>query len=220
LNIDLAKGRRFDALLRGEGIAPCDQALFKQQDWLVAPTVGAIIPNWLLLIPRRPALNFVEWATLESKRPESLIAEVRSYLGLRAADLLWFEHGPKAQGAAVGCGLDHAHIHLLIRPPFTFVEFASAAKALSRFDWRASGTGDAFAEVDSQSSYLIAGCGEHTTMASGVEIAGSQFFRRVVAVLASKATTWDYRLFPHVENVEASISTFRFLERMARRHGE
>ena len=46
--------------------------------------------------------------------------DLRLHLGLGADEIVWFEHGPCSTGTSIGCGLDHAHIHVLIRPSFSF----------------------------------------------------------------------------------------------------
>src|SRR5947209_2503096 len=119
----LVGGNRFRALLDGVGAAAHDRPLLTTPKWIVAPTLGAIIPGWLLALPRRAVLNFNQWAAAEGESPETILQQLTEHLGLAAHEVIWFEHGPLNNGTVVGCGLDHAHIHILIRPPFTFDSF-------------------------------------------------------------------------------------------------
>lgn len=194
-----------------------DHALLAGPDWLVAPTIGAIVPNWLLLIPRDPDLNFRVWAELHSRPPTGLLEDLRQHLGLRADEIIWFEHGPSSKGTLVGCGLDHAHIHILVRPSFSFEAFVDKAQSLSNFDWRAGEHDDPYRGLAVESSYLIAGSGDASIAAQDVEAAGSQFFRRVVGALTDISEEWDYRRFPHAHHVSETIRTFYSLESVARR---
>jgi ATP adenylyltransferase len=220
LTVEIVTGkRRYEALLRG-GLSPLakhDRPLLARAEWLVAPTLGSIVPNWLLLIPRDPTLNFREWADLNRRRPLQLLRDVRLHLGLRADEIVWFEHGPCRTGTSIGCGLDHAHIHILIRPCFSFLSFMEKARSLSDLDWTAGEYDDPYYLLAGGSSYLIAGCGESTIIAQGVEATGSQFFRRVVGALVDVGDAWDYRQYPHTHNVYETIRTFRSLESAARR---
>jgi ATP adenylyltransferase len=220
LTVEIVTGmRRFEALLKGGFSfgAEHDRPLLARPKWLVAPTIGAIVPNWLLLIPRDPVLNFQMWADLHSRSPTLLLEDVRLHLGLRADEIIWFEHGPHSAGTSVGCGLDHAHIHILIRPSFSFETFTNAARSLSGLEWSADKCSDAYQTIDIEHSYLVAGSGGGTIVTQDVEAAGSQFFRRVVAALANAEGAWDYRRFPHVHHVSQTIRTFRSLESVVRR---
>jgi hypothetical protein len=212
----LAGENRFRALLDGVGTAAYDRPLLTASKWIVAPTLGAIIPGWLLAIPRRPALNFSQWATDEAERPETILQQLREHLGLSSREVIWFEHGPVQNGTIIGCGLDHAHIHVLIKPSFSFELFEATARSLSDLDWKRSPAEEGYAGLSDCHSYLIAGSGESVLTALNVEKAGSQFFRRVVSKLAAEAG-WDYRRHPHAKNISQTISTFRSLESAARR---
>lgn len=214
--------RRFEILLQGEisdGVANYDRPLLDRADWLVAPTVGAIVPNWLLLIPRDPVLNFRAWRELHAQSPETLLRDVRQHIGLGKDEIIWFEHGPRIAGTATGCGLDHAHIHILIRPHFNFETFAERTQSLSKLEWIASASKDAYHILSANRSYLIAGSDDGVIVAQDVEATGSQFFRRVVGTLADAGDNWDYRRYPHADHVAETIKTFQSLESVARHVG-
>lgn len=216
MNNVVAGANRFRALLEGTGGAEHDRPLLETARWLVAPTLGAIVPGWLLIIPRRPVLNFKQWSVAEATRPELIIRELGEYLGLEEHDVIWFEHGPFRPSTSVGCGLDHAHIHFLVQPSFKFIDFEAAARSLSDFDWQRMPRGQGYAGLKGANSYLIAGSGENVITAVDVEKAGSQFFRRVVSKLAGESG-WDYRRHPHSANVSQTVKQFELLERAAQR---
>ncbi len=212
--------RRFETLLQGEissVAANHDRPLLARADWLVAPTLGAIVPNWLLLIPRDPVLNFRAWSELRARSPEQLLFDVRQHLGLREDEIIWFEHGPRIAGTATGCGLDHAHIHILLRPRFSFEAFTKKAQSLSKLEWIVGASEEAYHRLTVDRSYLIAGSGVTTIVAQDVEATGSQFFRRVIGALADAGDAWDYRRCPHTDHIAETIRTFRSLEGVARR---
>lgn len=218
MSIDIAGGsRRFDALLSGTGNAACDRPLLEGADWLVAPSLGAIVPGWLLLVPRRHRLSFREWGRDTGEDPDELLSEIRDRLGLSEDEVIWFEHGPASVGTTVGCGLDHAHIHILVRPPFRFSELELAAKASTSLVWQNAPFNQAYAALPHSGSYLIAGSGHRAIFALDVETAGSQFFRRIIAQLVGLDAAWDYRRFSHDDNIAATISMVASLENPRRR---
>ncbi len=209
--------RRFEALLSGVSQAAYDRPLLDRVDWLVVPTLGAVVPGWVLIIPRRQMLSFRDWATAADRPALSLLDEVTSHLKLQSDEVIWFEHGPAKAGTLVGCGLDQAHLHVLVRPRFSFDLFVDHVRAEANLDWTDVPATASYSGIPENLSYLVAGSGERAIRAIGVETAGSQFFRRVVAALDGTGAGWNYHNSPHMPNIERTIATFRQLENAARR---
>jgi hypothetical protein len=209
-------GQRFQALLAGTSQALHDKPLLERADWVVAPTLGAIIPNWILALPRRPVLSFRDWAAKGGPSASDILTEVLSEVGLAPAEVIWFEHGPATAGTVVGCGLDHAHLHVLLRPTFDFGTFADCARAASNLEWRETAASNCLTSLMGTSSYLVAGSGNRAIYSRGVEAAGSQFFRRVVAKLVGAGDRWNYRQFAQPENIAATIENFNRFREAAR----
>ena len=209
--------KRFETLLNGVSAAKHDQVLLDRDDWLVIPTLGAIMPGWLLAIPRECMLNFRDWAAAGGESITSVLAQIEAELGLNPEDIIWFEHGPANAGTEVGCGLDHAHLHILIQPSFSFDAFSDRARSDFGVEWHKTTVGECYSILaDTETSYFAAGSGSRAICVSAVEKAGSQFFRRVVAALAGNLAEWNYRHFAHA-HIEETTATFRRLERAASR---
>ncbi len=172
---------------------------------VVTPTLGSIIPNWLLAIPKRHAANAALWAQGERDSPLLDIEDIARSFGREPRDVIWFEHGATEPLSIVGCGVDHAHIHILLTPPFSFGRLCEEARAETGLGW-SFGRGNAYAEIDCSQSYLVAGHGDRFLLAQSVEAAGSQFFRKAIARLVGQEAAWDYRSHPHIENVMETIA--------------
>jgi ATP adenylyltransferase len=152
---------RFTALLQapdGE-LAACDQPLYKNVEWVVAPTLGAIVPDWLIVVPRNYALSFRSWQKQHCQAPETIVSELCNHLGLTKDEVIWFEHGPNALGSSIGCGADHAHIHVILKPGFSFQTFLDQAISMSALDWTHAATERICAALPDEGSYLVAGSG-------------------------------------------------------------
>jgi ATP adenylyltransferase len=205
-------GGRFAGLFAGTANErpSYDQPIFETTDCVVVPTLGSILPGWLLVVPCRPAGNFREWSESKHRDATKVIDEVLDGLKVAPERVIWFEHGPSASGSVVGCGIDYAHIHILVDPPFSFDKFVSSVFAASALPWRTSAVIEAYRSIDTGSSYFIAGSEHRAVIAEQVESAGSQFFRRVIAQLADKPAQWNYNDYPHLNNVQATISAFAF----------
>ena len=198
---------RFHNILTGACPAPLfDTVLWDLGDAVVTPTLGSIIPNWFLVIPRSQVLSIAKW--LQKDRALCCVHDIARRVGRSANDVIWFEHGPAVVNGVTGCGVDHAHIHLLIDPPFTFEQFKEASKSASSLNWNEK-TGNPYNFISPDESYLVAARGDDFVFASGVESAGSQFFRRVIATLVGRPNSWDYKSKPHLDNVELTIASAR-----------
>ena len=172
---------------------------------VVTPTLGSIIPNWVLAIPKRHATNAACWAQDERNVPLSAIKDITRSFGRDPRKVIWFEHGATEPRSIVGCGVDHAHIHILLTPPFSFRRLCEEAQAEAGLGW-SRGRGNAYAAIDFSESYLVAGHGDQFLLAQTVEAAGSQFFRKAIARIVLRDAAWDYRSHPHMENVAETIA--------------
>src|ERR1700678_2335133 len=85
-----------------------------ETELLVAvPSVGPLVPGWLLVIPKQHALSF---GAVDASNLSALMADIqRIAMGWRDlfGPLAWFEHGPAEARSSAGCGIDHAHMHLV-----------------------------------------------------------------------------------------------------------
>ena len=189
-----------------------DQVLLEGEDWVVVPTLGAIVPNWLIAVPRTPALNFRAWKNHLGKTPQTVLIDLCDRLDLSCSDVVWFEHGPAVLNSEIGCGADYAHLHIIFQPCFTFKDFVEQTMALSGITWMKTRFEEAYDTLPCEDSYLVAGSGGDSILSTRVESVGSQFFRRVVGALCGQAGVWDYRLFPHKRNIMKTIANFRALE--------
>ena len=91
---------RFRDLLCGHNSerAAYNQVLLETRECIVAPTLGSIVPNWLLIVPRCPVVSFRKWQAITRMDPVWLIGEILAELEIEAERTIWFEHGPSAEG--------------------------------------------------------------------------------------------------------------------------
>ena len=205
---------RFSELLRqpARERLPHNQPLLERVDWVIVPTIGAIVPNWLIAVPRKPIINIRDWIIQYGMSPKNIMDDLNVHIKTTYSDLIWFEHGPASFNSPVGCGTDHAHLHIIFRPDFTFAAFAEQSISSSNLTWQHTAPDSAYESLPDTGSYLIAGSGSESIFTYHVESTGSQFFRRIVSVLAGRVDAWNYKHFPHADNVTKTIENFRYLE--------
>jgi ATP adenylyltransferase len=208
---EMADGRRF-AFLKpsGECARPIyDQILLETDGCVVTPTLGSIVANWLLIVPRSPVLNFAQWSRTTGRSPLQLVKSVMASCAFPTDRLVWFEHGPAQTGSTIGCGVDQAHVHVIYDAPFSAEQVQLIAKEHSQLDWSIGDAESVYSSIRLQNSYLVTGSLETAALAQDVEQVGSQFFRRMIATLSDRADAWNYRTHPHLSNVRETIRSFR-----------
>src|SRR5258708_29134184 len=96
---------------------PWNEPLFESENFVVVPSLGALVEGWFLLLPKDHYLCM-------GALPQSLLDEmmqlrqtVLSFAEGTYEDICAFEHGPHQENRSIGCGVDHAHLHLV---PFSF----------------------------------------------------------------------------------------------------
>jgi ATP adenylyltransferase len=181
--------------------------LFESPNFLVLPSLGALVEGWLLLLPKEHFLTF-------GSLPEALIPEMQDLKNM-AVDCVdqhygrvsVFEHGPSATAKRVGCGVDHAHLHIvptdcdLIRAASPFLP-ANLSWANADLDTcrHAHAAGDDYLYVEQPigSGKLISHCD-----------LGSQIFRRAIASHLGIPEKFSWRENAQLENIERTITTIR-----------
>jgi ATP adenylyltransferase len=178
--------------------------IYETEKLVAVPSIGALIDGWLLVVPKVHALSF---GALRIDEIRTLVADVR-----RVADgwqrifgpLLWFEHGPAVDRCAPGCGIDHAHLHLV---PASDLDLLTGAKRMfPSLEFReVSGLEAARGLFRQRQSYLFlqtvtGGC----WLASSADIP-SQAFRRVIAAEQGRSAEFDWASFPRLDRVRATL---------------
>lgn len=202
--------RRFHRVLTDLGTAPpllpSDTVLYRDENFVVCPTLGSFLPYWYLILPTEDHLNFSDWADRDVER--SIVSEVsritRDVLG-ESGDYIWFEHGPSQRGSVTGCGVDHAHIHVLLDTNLTVELILEAAMSLGVTDWCQTKTCSVYDGRTSGSEYLVFGNSNVGYLKNLSAPVGSQFFRRILAQLGNNRDDWNYNAHAHQEKAQISV---------------
>jgi ATP adenylyltransferase len=184
-----------------------NEPLFESQSFVVIPSLGALVEGWLLLLPRThyicsgslPASLLGEMDALK-KTAASFLQDV--YGGVSA-----FEHGPHGENRSVGCGVDHAHLHLV---PTVFDLRAAISPFLpTNVTWRSGSITNCGVSFRESRDYLYLeqpiGNGY---IATHDEFQG-QLFRRAIASQLGLDAEYNWREFAQLKNVEATIARAR-----------
>jgi ATP adenylyltransferase len=181
-------------------------SLMDSPNFRVLPSLGALVEGWLLLVPKN---HFLSMGAL----PSSLVPEMEEFkaaVAIRLSRIYGpvsaFEHGPGEEQRKVGCGVDHAHLHIV---PLDFDLLAAAAPFLpadSRWGKASFANCQSAAHAGDDYVYLEQPLGQGWMIRhKGL---GSQLFRRAVAARMGAPNEFNWRTNLKMENVRATILAF------------
>lgn len=195
-----------DLLLQGSAKA-WNEPLFESSNFVVLPSLGALVEGWLLLVPKK---HFICMGVL----PDSVTAEAQemkrilcSILQQHYGQVCAFEHGPSRPNCSVGCSVDHAHLHVV---PVAF-DLASAVSPFLPEDarWSEAGVKECQAAFGRGEDYLYLeqpiGAGRIVTHKEFE----SQLFRRAIAARIGALNQFNWREYPQLPNVLTTINKLR-----------
>jgi|GEM_PF-519882 len=181
-----------------------DRPLVETENFFVVPSLGALVEGWLLIVTKE---HHICMGSLEQERMNELkilldIIKnwIRSIYGSAAA----FEHGPVSFKQPVGCGVDHAHIHVV---PTSVPLIQNARKWVeSEFVWsRVSGIEAVSAANDRGNSYLYVDQDDYAPMLYDGGGIPSQLFRKTIADSIGIAEQYNWREHAHEEVIAKTI---------------
>jgi ATP adenylyltransferase len=194
-------------LLSEGAVEVWNKPLFESPNFVVLPSLGALVEGWLILVPKK---HFICMGAL----PDSVASEMHemknflcSILEQYYGKICAFEHGPSRAKLNVGCGVDHAHLHIV---PVAF-DLASAVTSFlpKGTFWSEAGLKECRASFGRGEDYLYLeqpiGAGRIVTH----HAFGSQLFRRAIAARIGALNQFNWREYPQLTKVSATIDKVR-----------
>jgi len=205
----MAQGSRFawitdDSLPRSE--AEWDREVLRTERFVAIPSVGALVPGWTLVVPRRPLRNLSDASPAEHKELLGIADIVAHSLGVHGKQIFCFEHGGRDVGSLTGCGVDQAHLHIV---PLTFDLMEAVARhADGSIAWaRPRVTDSPLDLLPWQGEYVaIWRHADRLTMIGTVLHPTSQWVRRVIADELGIGSEWNYQTHPQIHNVDRTLA--------------
>lgn len=197
---------RFCSLVGGAGDV-FDSTWLAEGRYRAMVSVGALTPGWSLVTPQEHVVNLREmYRTGDFWDFASNAADI---LEKRYGKCAYFEHGAAGEGSLTGCGVDHAHGHLV---PLSFSLELAARKTAPELDWRECLATEVAAVTQDKEYLFVASefCGKETK--GSLAILGtplSQFFRRVIAHHLGVSEMYDYKKYPMLDTASKTAHELR-----------
>ena len=196
------------AFTPGGDRAQWNQPLAETENFVVVPSLGSLVEGWLLMVPKD---HYISMGALPpGLRIEADSLEQRVMRSLRrryAAPIVAFEHGPSAASHGTGCGVDHAHLHI-VPTACDLLEYARPLVPAS-VHWTVC---DPSGEWDLRSAayqagqdylYLKGNCGP--SVVATCEDFGSQIFRRALSRYLGIEDEYNWRTHARIDTVRRTV---------------
>jgi len=202
----IAQSCRFCSIGRGYAGEPYDVPVARTADHFAIASVGALVPGWVLICPRAHTTNMAD--LYDDSQSVDLRLRVSEILRARyGLPVRLFEHGANCAGSTTGCGVDHAHSHLVPLGFSLLEDIHEFDRTLTWIQCKAS----EIRRVASEREYLFA-----SDNASAIDPDGflalvpnptSQFFRKLIATKLARESEFNYRTHPNIQNTMATVAS-------------
>jgi ATP adenylyltransferase len=181
-----------------------ETVLFESEHFLAWPSLGALVEGWVLVLPKMHCLALGSLSPSLHAELDEFRNKVKGKLASAYGPVASFEHGPSACEQAAGCGVDHAHLHMV---PFGN-DLLGPAKELLPADVacrRVSSIFDGSIDLRAGRSYIyleeVNGC-QWTLTSARIP---SQLIRRVIAGYLGHPNRFDWKADWRLATVEATV---------------
>lgn len=188
-----------------------NKILFESENFVVIPSLGSLLPGWLLIVPKQFSLNLSLLRKTELEELDNLAITCEHTLKEKyGTSVVRFEHGPALTQSKVGCGVDYAHLHLV---PVNF-DLIDGLKQFLRIDyeWKKLDSFISLSDIDGDANYLYYRNKNNQHFVTVQEDIPSQLFRRVIASYLDTPENFDWKLFPQAEIVQNTIKKLSQVE--------
>ena len=192
-----------ERILRRRSDMVWDRTLAETADYAVVPTKGALVPGWLLVVAKEHLLCTGALRSSAMAGLSEAIAVAKGLVESKFGPATLFEHGPESEGTALGCGVDHLHVHVAplafsLRAAFQRLYPDSCWKSVA--DWR-----DLCPVHAGRMPYIAVQESDEELGWCPAPINVRQPLRRAVATATGARDHFDYNLHPYTENVTRTV---------------
>ena len=181
----------------------CDIDLTPDSEFALVPTLGSLVVGWVLIIPRIVSISAAKLPDFALPHLHTAVSSAAQKVAHLANRVFYFEHGPGTKGANIGCGVDQTHVHVV---PLNLDLIGMALDDIG-LKWFEVSPANPWKQLNpSQPYYLVSDI--ETAYATYPRCETSQYFRRLIARGLDRPNEWDFRVYPHYENVRRTIRFF------------
>jgi ATP adenylyltransferase len=181
-----------------------NRPLLETDNFFVVPSLGAMVEGWLLIVTKEHHLCMGALKPKQITELNELSLYIKSIVESCYGKVAIFEHGPALEKLAVGCGVDHAHLHI-VPTTVPLVEQSNSWND-QPFDWvKVPGIIGATEHYLKQQSYLYVDQEISGALLYAGDGITSQFFRKTIASHLNILSEFNWRDNPNFSNIKKTV---------------
>ena len=153
-----------------------------------------------MIVPKQHVLSMAQLDIAVRQELECLLIEVSELIELRFSPPTLFEHGAARPGTTFGCGIDHAHLHVVPLP--TGLNLVTLAETVlgQRFEVRVPSPSQPYLRIRTPGT-------QDWLSVEPRPGPPRQFFRQIIwHAMAQPSISYDYDESPCEEHVQTTIA--------------
>jgi diadenosine tetraphosphate (Ap4A) HIT family hydrolase len=167
---------------------------FQTSDFVVFPDAAPVAPRHSLIVPQKHVLSFARLNFDRQQATRRLVDYLTTHLSGPEDHVPYiFEHGSKEADETVGCGITHAHLHILYIPVGCLNDADHVNEFTEYSDVRAAWS--ALGEEDYYLFGRVGGTVRATVIREAAELKCSMFLRKWFASQMGRPDLADYRRY-------------------------
>lgn len=189
------------------GREPWNEFLLETEHFAVIPSLGALVEGWLLIVPKGHYISMGAVPVAWRQEADDLQEQVQKLLRDQYNQpVLTFEHGPSAARHGTGCGVDHAHLHV-VPLDCDLLQFVEPFVPVN-LEWKSCDWKERTEAYQTGQDYLYFKPERSTGRIALSEDFGSQVFRKAISLYLGIPEEFSWREYPQVAIVERTIEVF------------
>jgi ATP adenylyltransferase len=182
---------REETVLRGTGVS-------------AVPSLGAYVEGWTLVVPDEHVQAIADLSPGSRAAFDEAVDFLRQRITDTYGPVISFEHGSVGSGRTAGCGVDHAHLHIVPHDIDIRGAVAALVAEVGSFAWERC---ERLPTRGAPSDYVWISDGTGSWIAYA-EVLPSQVIRRAIARQLG-IQTWDWKQDHRMDNVTATLERLR-----------
>jgi ATP adenylyltransferase len=177
---------------RGETNRP----VIESDSYYAVSSIGGFVPGWTLVFPKEHRFNMSR--DYRDSAFSDFVLKVAAVVSKEYGRCVFFEHGAAMLNSQTGCGVNHAHFHVV---PFSKSIEVLATAHRPNYPWQRTRASEIVDRCDG-AEYLFCSDdfeAEPRGRMSILENPESQFFRKVIASAIGLDALYDYKKYQFEE---------------------
>lgn len=115
-----------------------EEVLLESDHAYSIPSLGAMVEGWMLVVPRRHAFSLAELDDADWHEFQTIASMTREKVEQAYGASITFEHGAAGASRSAGCGVNHAHLHVVPLAVDLRALIDASADTVGHYEWHVS----------------------------------------------------------------------------------